>query len=47
LDSDRIVVLEKGEVVEFDTPENLMAERGMFYKLVKEAGLEGSSGGKS
>jgi ATP-binding cassette subfamily C (CFTR/MRP) protein 1 len=40
LDSDKIVVLEKGRVVEFDTPERLMESRGFFYKLVKESGLE-------
>ncbi|KAM7197693.1 P-loop containing nucleoside triphosphate hydrolase protein [Rhypophila sp. PSN 637] len=39
LDSDRVVVLEKGEVVEFDTPKALIKQRGMFYSLVKEAGL--------
>lgn len=39
LDSDRIVVLEAGRVKEFDTPRKLMEERGLFYKLVKEAGL--------
>ena len=39
LDSDRIVVLEAGQVKEFDTPKKLMEERGLFYKLVKEAGL--------
>lgn len=39
LDSDRIVVLEAGNVKEFDTPKKLMESRGLFYKLVKEAGL--------
>ncbi|PQE11407.1 abc metal ion transporter protein [Rutstroemia sp. NJR-2017a BVV2] len=41
LDSDRIVVLEHGVVKEFDTPRKLMDERGLFWKLVREAGLEG------
>ncbi|KAK5652526.1 hypothetical protein OQA88_10432 [Cercophora sp. LCS_1] len=40
LDSDRVVVLEKGEVVEFDTPLELIKKRGVFYGLVKEAGLD-------
>lgn len=31
-------------MVEFDTPEKLMEGRGYFYKLVKEAGLEGGAG---
>lgn len=39
LDSDRIVVLDKGIVVEFDTPSALIRQRGQFYGLVKEAGL--------
>lgn len=39
LDSDRIVVLEKGEVAEFDTPAKLVERKGLFHKLVKEAGL--------
>ena len=39
LDSDRIVVLDKGIVVEFDTPPALIRRRGHFYKLVKEAGM--------
>jgi len=39
LDSDRIVVLEQGTVKEFDTPKQLMEQKGLFYKLVKEAGL--------
>lgn len=41
LDSDRIVVLDAGVVKEFDTPKKLLEERGLFWKLVKEAGLDG------
>ncbi|KAF8857585.1 hypothetical protein BDZ45DRAFT_803222 [Acephala macrosclerotiorum] len=44
LDSDRIVVLDGGVVKEFDTPRRLLEERGLFWKLAREAGLEGSSG---
>ncbi|WEW56438.1 ATP-binding cassette glutathione S-conjugate transporter ycf1 [Emydomyces testavorans] len=39
LDSDRIVVLDRGRVVEFDTPAELIKRGGQFYTLVKEAGL--------
>lgn len=44
LDSDRIVVLEKGEVAEFDTPAELVKKQGLFYELVREAGLLGNMG---
>jgi ATP-binding cassette, subfamily C (CFTR/MRP), member 1 len=44
LDSDRVVVLDKGEVVEFDTPKELIKRHGVFYGLVKEAGLDTSDG---
>jgi ATP-binding cassette subfamily C (CFTR/MRP) protein 1 len=40
LDSDRVVVLDKGEVAEFDTPEALIKRKGIFYGLVKQAGLD-------
>lgn len=39
LDSDRIVVLDHGTVAEFDTPKALVRNRGLFYELVREAGL--------
>ena len=39
LDSDRIVVLDHGRVAEFDSPAALIERRGLFYDLVKEAGL--------
>ena len=39
LDSDRIVVLDHGTVAEFDTPTALIRRRGLFYELVREAGL--------
>ena len=39
LDSDRIVVLQAGKVAEYDTPQELINRRGLFYELVREAGL--------
>ncbi|KAF2841494.1 multidrug resistance-associated protein 1 [Patellaria atrata CBS 101060] len=39
LDSDRIIVLDRGSVAEFDTPAELVRRRGLFYELVKEANL--------
>jgi ATP-binding cassette, subfamily C (CFTR/MRP), member 1 len=47
MDSDRIVVLSKGRVAEFDTPDKLIRQKGLFYELVKEAGLlEGGLSGQ-
>ena len=42
LDSDRIVVLDHGRVVEFDTPAALVRQKGIFYELVREANLVGA-----
>jgi len=44
LDSDKIVVLQQGRVAEFDTPSELIRRKGLFYELVKEAGLLDGSG---
>ncbi|KAJ2679548.1 Multidrug resistance-associated protein 1 [Coemansia spiralis] len=35
LDSDRILVMDQGQVAEFDTPSNLLAQGGLFAKLVE------------
>ncbi|KAL7626400.1 ATP-binding cassette glutathione S-conjugate transporter ycf1 [Parahypoxylon ruwenzoriense] len=40
LDSDRVMVLDKGEVVEFDTPQALIQKKGVFFELVKQSGLD-------
>ena len=34
---DRILVLSNGEIVEFDTPQNLLDKKGFFYLLYKES----------
>lgn len=40
MDNDRIIVLDHGKVVEFDTPQALLKnEESIFYSLTKEAGL--------
>jgi ATP-binding cassette subfamily C (CFTR/MRP) protein 1 len=39
LDSNRVLVLKDGEIAEFDTPSALVRRKGLFYQLVREAGL--------
>lgn len=40
LDSDRIIVLEQGEVAEFDTPQNLLQNKdSLYYALYKQGGF--------
>jgi ABC-type multidrug transport system fused ATPase/permease subunit len=38
-DYDRIMVLDQGTIVEFDTPKILIERKGPFYRLAKESGL--------
>ena len=38
LNSDRILVLEKGEIAEFDSPQNLIENKNsLFYQLYKKS----------
>ncbi|KAM9296382.1 ATP-binding cassette sub-family C member 3 [Gastrophryne carolinensis] len=39
MDYTRVLVLDKGTIAEFDTPSNLIASRGIFYGMAKDAGL--------
>jgi len=44
IDSDRIIVMEAGHVVEFDTPANLLSNReGIFTKLVEQTGTDSAT----
>ena len=36
MDYDRIMVMDKGVIAEFDTPQTLIDQKGLFYKLVKK-----------
>ncbi|KAF9285150.1 hypothetical protein BGZ88_009647 [Linnemannia elongata] len=38
MDSDKILVLEKGRVEEFESPKKLMKSKGLFYSLAHQAG---------
>ncbi|XP_035260765.1 canalicular multispecific organic anion transporter 2 isoform X2 [Anguilla anguilla] len=39
LDYTRVLVLDKGQIAEFDTPTNLIGKKGIFYGMAKDAGL--------
>ncbi|XP_029305645.1 LOW QUALITY PROTEIN: ATP-binding cassette sub-family C member 2 [Cottoperca gobio] len=39
MDSSRVMVLDAGKIVEFDSPSNLLKKEGHFYAMVKDAGI--------
>ncbi|KAM3862958.1 ATP-binding cassette sub-family C member 2 [Diretmus argenteus] len=39
MDSTRVMVLDAGKIVEFDSPSNLLAKEGQFYAMTKDAGI--------
>ncbi|XP_054455373.1 ATP-binding cassette sub-family C member 3 isoform X2 [Anoplopoma fimbria] len=39
MDYTRVLVLDKGQIAEFDTPANLLSQKGIFYGMAKDAGL--------
>uniref|UniRef100_F6VW89 ABC-type glutathione-S-conjugate transporter n=1 Tax=Equus caballus TaxID=9796 RepID=F6VW89_HORSE len=40
MDSDKIMVLDNGRIVEYGSPEELLKNSGPFYLMAKEAGIE-------
>ncbi|XP_071113612.1 multidrug resistance-associated protein 1-like [Haliotis cracherodii] len=42
IDYDRILVLDEGEVKEFDSPEKLLQTKGVFYQMARDAGVNSS-----
>lgn len=44
MDSDRVMVLDKGMIAEFDTVDKLLSDRdSIFYGMAKNAGLTGNN----
>ncbi|KAM6997810.1 ATP-binding cassette sub-family C member 2 isoform 2-T2 [Tautogolabrus adspersus] len=39
MDSSRVMVLDAGRIVEFDSPSNLLEKKGHFYAMAKDAGI--------
>ncbi|NWR31854.1 MRP3 protein, partial [Tachuris rubrigastra] len=39
MDYTRVLVLDNGTIAEFDTPANLIAAKGIFYSMARDAGL--------
>ncbi|XP_071976750.1 multidrug resistance-associated protein 1-like isoform X2 [Engystomops pustulosus] len=39
MDYTRVMVLDKGQIVEFDSPSNLIQRKGIFYNMAKDSGL--------
>ncbi|XP_042081670.1 ATP-binding cassette sub-family C member 2-like [Haplochromis burtoni] len=39
MDSSRVMVLDAGKIVEFDSPSNLLENEGHFYAMAKDAGI--------
>ncbi|KAH0570795.1 Xenobiotic-transporting ATPase / Multidrug resistance-associated protein [Spironucleus salmonicida] len=40
IDFDRIIVMDKGEIVEMDSPAKLLRQKGVFYEMVEKLGEE-------
>uniref|UniRef100_A0A4W4H9B9 ABC-type glutathione-S-conjugate transporter n=1 Tax=Electrophorus electricus TaxID=8005 RepID=A0A4W4H9B9_ELEEL len=39
MDYTKVIVMDKGHIVEMDSPSNLIAQSGQFYRMCREAGL--------
>ncbi|NXH19318.1 MRP1 protein, partial [Bucco capensis] len=39
MDSERVLVLDAGRILEYDTPQNLLQRKGAFFEMVAEAGI--------
>lgn len=43
MDSDKVMVLDSGKIVEYDSPEELLRNPGPFYFMAQEAGIENTN----
>ncbi|XP_058399729.1 ATP-binding cassette sub-family C member 2 [Diceros bicornis minor] len=43
MDSDKVMVLDNGKIVEYGSPEELLKNSGPFYLMAKEAGIENTN----
>ncbi|XP_010958823.2 multidrug resistance-associated protein 1-like isoform X1 [Camelus bactrianus] len=46
MDSDRVLVLDSGRITEFETPQNLIQQKGLFFDMLTEAEITQVSGTK-
>ncbi|XP_060027480.1 ATP-binding cassette sub-family C member 2 isoform X2 [Erinaceus europaeus] len=47
MDCDKIMVLDSGKIVQYDSPEELLKKPGPFYFMAKEAGIENTNSSTS
>ncbi|XP_033088059.1 multidrug resistance-associated protein 1-like isoform X3 [Trachypithecus francoisi] len=47
IDSDRVLVLDSGSIVEFEAPQNLIRQKGLFYEMTTDSGITQESGTKN
>ncbi|KAF7478495.1 multidrug resistance-associated protein 1-like [Marmota monax] len=45
-DSDRVLVLDSGRIIEFGAPQNLIHQKGLFFRMTTEAGMTQDLGKK-
>lgn len=43
MDSNKVMVLDHGKIVEYGSPEELLKKPGPFYFMAKEAGIENAN----
>uniref|UniRef100_A0A8D2DAV1 Multidrug resistance-associated protein 1-like n=1 Tax=Sciurus vulgaris TaxID=55149 RepID=A0A8D2DAV1_SCIVU len=46
IDSDRVLVLDSGRIIEFGAPQHLIHQKGLFFRMITEAGMTKDLGTK-